>query len=159
VGGAERRSGGARQPRGRQGGGWDRGAAAATAVGEGGGEGGAGADWEAWVGGADVSFCFGEGGSRGWLGAYASSDPMRFCEYLLARCRAKGVVVHQPAEVVGVLRGEESKINGLELLERSAEGSAVVHGIPASRVFNGAWLADNHSCLHKHSSVRRRVDS
>lgn len=36
-------------------------------------------------------------------GTTAQIDPLRFCAWLLERCRERGVRVHQPARAVGVL--------------------------------------------------------
>jgi flavin-dependent dehydrogenase len=49
------------------------------------------------------------------------SDPMRFCRWLLERCRERGVKVHHPARAISVSKDENGLLNGIRISENGSE--------------------------------------
>lgn len=57
--------------------------------------------------------------SRG--GSTAQIDPLRFCRWMLARVKARGVHVRYPAKVLGVLRDGEGVLSGVRVRQNGDE--------------------------------------
>ena len=72
---------------------------------------------------------FGEGNGPAWLvkregdkleviakdETVAQVDPKRLCEFLLGECKERGVVVHQPANVVSASRDMRDMLAGVRI--------------------------------------------
>jgi hypothetical protein len=78
----------------------------------------------------------GAGEGPGWLkpeagalegiseeGTVAQVDPRRLCQFLLDECLSRGVVLHQPAKVVGVAKDKEDVLAGVKI--RADDGGEV----------------------------------
>ncbi|KAH9871921.1 hypothetical protein J1614_006179 [Plenodomus biglobosus] len=94
-------------------------------------------------------------------GTTAQIDPLRFCTWLLERCRERGVRVHQPARAVGLLLDGEDVLGGVRIEEdgeeRDCEWRDSGHGtVPCSRIViaSGAWSPRVFSTLFPASNSR-----
>lgn len=54
-------------------------------------------------------------------GTTAQVDPLRFCRWLLERCKEKGVQFHQPARAISVSKDDSGALNGVRISEDGAE--------------------------------------
>jgi glycine/D-amino acid oxidase-like deaminating enzyme len=54
-------------------------------------------------------------------GTTAQIDPLRFCQWLLARCTERGVQVHQPATATSILKDQKGVLSGLRISKDGAE--------------------------------------
>lgn len=50
-------------------------------------------------------------------GTVAQVDPKRLCQFLLEECLSRGVVLHQPAMVVGIAKDKEGVLAGVKIRE------------------------------------------
>jgi glycine/D-amino acid oxidase-like deaminating enzyme len=68
----------------------------------------------------------------------AQVDPLRLCEFMMEACRARGVQIHFPAEVVSVSKDEQGTAVGISLL---SDGCNVPIGIGCKNIVisSGAW--------------------
>jgi hypothetical protein len=53
-------------------------------------------------------------------GTTAQIDPLRFCRWMLARCKERGVQVHNPARALSVSR-EQGVLNGVRMSQDGVE--------------------------------------
>lgn len=51
------------------------------------------------------------------VGEVAQLDPRRLCQFLLEQCLARGVILHQPAEVVGITKDKDGILVGVKIQE------------------------------------------
>lgn len=51
------------------------------------------------------------------VGKVAQVDPSRLCEFLLEECLSRGVVLHQPAQIVGIAKDTEGTLAGVTIQE------------------------------------------
>jgi glycine/D-amino acid oxidase-like deaminating enzyme len=47
----------------------------------------------------------------------AQIDPKRLCEFLLEQCASRGVIVHQPANVVSVAKDARDELAGVRIVK------------------------------------------
>lgn len=68
----------------------------------------------------------------------AQVDPLRLCEFMVEACRARGVQVHHPAQVVSLNKDEDGTINGVNLM---SDGGNVPGEIACKNIViaSGAW--------------------
>lgn len=52
-------------------------------------------------------------------GKVAQIDPRRFCQFLLDECLSRGVVLHQPAKVVGIAKDKKGILASVKVREDS----------------------------------------
>jgi hypothetical protein len=57
--------------------------------------------------------------SRG--GMTAQIDPLRFCQWLLAQCKKRGIRMHYPARALSVLKDGEGIMNGIRIRQDGVE--------------------------------------
>lgn len=57
--------------------------------------------------------------SRG--GTTAQIDPLRFCQWLLAACKERGVQIHHPARATTVVKDDKGVLKGLRIFQDEAE--------------------------------------
>lgn len=65
------------------------------------------------------------------------SDPLRFCQWLLERCREKGVKIHHPARAISVSRDAENQLNGVRISKDGEETESmlpptILHHLPTN---------------------------
>ncbi|KAH7088566.1 FAD dependent oxidoreductase [Paraphoma chrysanthemicola] len=89
-------------------------------------------------------------------GTTAQIDPMRFCQWLLARCQERGVQVRYPARAVSVLRDDKGMLHGIRINQGGAES-----GLPCTRlvITSGAWSPRVFSTLFPTSKTRIPISS
>jgi flavin-dependent dehydrogenase len=54
-------------------------------------------------------------------GTTAQIDPLRFCQWLLARCRERGVQVRYPARALSVSRDGKGVLDGIRISQGGVE--------------------------------------
>jgi flavin-dependent dehydrogenase len=54
-------------------------------------------------------------------GTTAQIDPLRFCQWLLARCRERGVEVRHPARALSVSRDGKGVLDGIRISQEGVE--------------------------------------
>jgi flavin-dependent dehydrogenase len=54
-------------------------------------------------------------------GTTAQIDPLRFCRWLLAQCKERGVQVHFPARALSVSRDASGVLNGIRIRQDGKE--------------------------------------
>ncbi|CAO2647767.1 Nn.00g086890.m01.CDS01 [Neocucurbitaria sp. VM-36] len=69
-------------------------------------------------------------------GTAAQIDPLRFCEWLLERCKERGIQVHQPARAISVSKDSNGILNGIRISKGGTETE-----LPCNRlvITAGAW--------------------
>ncbi|KAI8936972.1 hypothetical protein NX059_006200 [Plenodomus lindquistii] len=89
-------------------------------------------------------------------GTTAQIDPLRFCRWLLERCRERGVQIHQPAKAVGVVLDGEGVLGGVRIQQDGEE-----RNLPCSRIViaSGAWSPRVFSTLFPSSKARIPISS
>ncbi|KAF2687043.1 FAD dependent oxidoreductase-like protein superfamily [Lentithecium fluviatile CBS 122367] len=89
-------------------------------------------------------------------GTVGQIDPLRFCQWLLARCLERGVKLHQPARAISVSRDENNQLNGVRISNDGAETE-----LPCTRLLiaAGAWTPRVFSTLFPKSKARIPVAS
>lgn len=89
-------------------------------------------------------------------GTTAQMDPLRFCRWLLERCRERGVRVHQPAKALGVVLDENGVLRGVKMGQDDEE-----RDLPCSRIViaSGAWSPRVFSTLFPASESRIPISS
>lgn len=103
-----------------------------------------------------------------------SSDPLRFCQWLLKQCRDEGVSVHHPARALSVSRDANNKLNGIRISKDGTETECKSHCapqgfqlthvqviVPCTRLIitSGAWSPRVFSSLFPKSTVRIPISS
>ncbi|KAF2444980.1 FAD dependent oxidoreductase [Karstenula rhodostoma CBS 690.94] len=104
-------------------------------------------------------------------GTVAQIDPLRFCQWLLARCLEKGVQVHHPARALSVSRDADSQLNGVRISKSGTEmecmsrslfkGYLLTSTVPCTRlvITSGGWSPRVFSTLFPKSTTRIPVSS
>lgn len=54
-------------------------------------------------------------------GTTAQIDPQRFCRWLLAKCKERGVNLHHPARAISLSRDSDGILNGIRLSKADTE--------------------------------------
>lgn len=89
-------------------------------------------------------------------GTVAQIDPMRFCQWLLEKCKEKGVQLHHPARAISVSRDADNQLNGIRISNDGTESE-----LPCTRlvIASGAWTPRVFSALFPKSSTRIPISS
>ncbi|KAF1978371.1 FAD dependent oxidoreductase [Bimuria novae-zelandiae CBS 107.79] len=89
-------------------------------------------------------------------GTVAQIDPLRFSQWLLERCKEKGVRVHHPAKVISVSKDADNVLDGVRI---SKDGSETE--LPCTRLVlaSGAWSPRVFSTLFPKSSTKIPVSA
>ncbi|KAH7380665.1 FAD dependent oxidoreductase [Pyrenochaeta sp. MPI-SDFR-AT-0127] len=89
-------------------------------------------------------------------GTTAQIDPLRFCQWLLGKCRERGVQVHQPARAISVSKNGGGILNRIRISKDGAETE-----LPCTRlvITCGAWTPRVFSTLFPSASTRIPVSS
>ena len=74
-------------------------------------------------------------------GTAAQIDPLKFCEWLLERCRERGVQVHQPAKAISVSTDASGTLNGIRISKDGTESEREAPLNPRT------YSADLHSTM------------
>ncbi|KAF1959648.1 FAD dependent oxidoreductase-like protein superfamily [Byssothecium circinans] len=84
-------------------------------------------------------------------GAVAQIDPLRFCQWLLERCRERGVNIYHPVRAISVSHDENGLLNGVRISEDGLE-----RDMPCARlvITSGAWTPRVFSTLFPKSRTR-----
>ncbi|QDS75750.1 hypothetical protein FKW77_008539 [Venturia effusa] len=107
------------------------------------------------------------GGGDGpeWLGREAGSlegisemdkvaqvDPRRLCRFLLEECLSRGIVLHQPAKVVGITKDDEGTLAGVTIQENKGHETEVActHILIAA----GPWTPSVFHSLFPRSTLK-----
>lgn len=111
----------------------------------------------------------GTGDGPGWLkleagtldgisevGKVAQVDPRRLCEFLLQECLSRGVVLHQPAKVVGITKDKEGILAGVIIQEGKGYE---IEGERSSLALDPAFTKINCSPMHTCSHRSRSMDA
>jgi flavin-dependent dehydrogenase len=59
-------------------------------------------------------------------GTTAQIDPLRFCQWLLQKCKEKGVRLHQPARAISLSRDNKGMLKGVRISEDSTEAECKI---------------------------------
>ncbi|KAF2828732.1 FAD dependent oxidoreductase-like protein superfamily [Ophiobolus disseminans] len=86
----------------------------------------------------------------------AQIDPLRFCQWLLARCEERGVTVRYPARAISVSRDGKGVLNGVRISQDGVETE-----LPCTRlvITSGAWSPRVFSTLFPTSTTRIPISS
>ncbi|KAK7191265.1 FAD dependent oxidoreductase superfamily [Paraphaeosphaeria sporulosa] len=101
----------------------------------------------------------------------AQIDPLRFCQWLLARCLEKGVQLHYPARAISVSRDAENQLNGVRISQSGTETECMYRApldwhmligtVSCTRlvITSGAWSPRVFSTLFPKSTTRIPISS
>ncbi|KAJ4305141.1 hypothetical protein N0V90_000672 [Kalmusia sp. IMI 367209] len=89
-------------------------------------------------------------------GTVAQIDPMRFCQWLLEKCKEKGVQLHHPARAISVSRDADNQLNGIRI---SNDGTESELSCTRLVIASGAWTPRVFSALFPKSSTRIPISS
>ncbi|KAL6705764.1 hypothetical protein ACN47E_006401 [Coniothyrium glycines] len=84
-------------------------------------------------------------------GTTAQIDPLRLCKWLLARCKERGVQLHQPARAISLSKDNTGLLNGVRISQDSVESE-----LPCARIViaSGAWSPRVFSTLFPTTKTR-----
>lgn len=84
-------------------------------------------------------------------GTTAQIDPLRFCRWLLVKCKDRGVRLHQPASATSLLKDHKGMLNSVRISQDGAEWE-----LPCTRLIiaAGAWTPRVFSTLFPSSKTR-----
>lgn len=84
-------------------------------------------------------------------GTTAQIDPLRFCRWLLVKCKERGVKLHRPARAVSLSKDSKGMLSGTRIIEDGIESE-----LPCTRlvIAAGAWSPRVFSTLFPKSKTR-----
>jgi len=90
-------------------------------------------------------------------GTVAQVDPRRLCQFLLEECLSRGVVLHQPANVVGVAKDKNGALAGVKIQAENGDET----NVPATHILitAGPWTPAVFKSLFPRSNLKIPVSA
>ncbi|KAE9987846.1 hypothetical protein EG328_001272 [Venturia inaequalis] len=86
------------------------------------------------------------------VGKVAQVDPRRLCEFLLEECLARGVVLHQPARVIGITKDKEGILASVMI--REEKGHEIEVACTHVLIAAGPWTPSVFRSLFPDSTLK-----